>query len=584
MPEEPSELIIYLKKMLDQQEKMLAQQEKVLAQQEEMLARQERRLQAQAEDIRQKDELIISLQQTIANLNETVAELNRSLYGASSEKTKIKPPEDDPVVIEAGEPKQIRVAEYTRSSKPKSIRADLYAALPVEDIFCPADENEKECPYCKAQMEHLAYKPVREELRIIPAKVIRVIYHAETCICPACRNDGDTTLIQGKTPTALLPHSMASPSSVAYVMFQKLCLELPFYRQEFDLKQRGAPIGRETQANWFNTCTALYLKPVFIELHKELAARDVLHVDEVPCQVLHEPGREATAKSYMWVYATGNDGKPKIILYDYRPGRSGDYPIEFLAGYRGYIHCDGYTAYGRIEDVQLACCTAHLRRKFYDAVPASRRKQLKLLDINSDEEIRDPDADRPEGKITPAEQGVIFCNRLFFIERRLKNLSAEGRMQEREKLERPVWDEFWEWLATLNPAGGSKLEKAVTYAVNHRESLMTYLQDGRLALSNNAAERSCKSYVMGRKNFLFHDQVKGAEASAIVLSLIETAKANGLNVFQYLYTLLLYMVDYKHEPAAIKQLMPWSEFIHERCSGLTDVETEKPENRGRLPL
>ena len=154
----------------------------------------------------------------------------------------------------------------------------------------------------------------------------------------------------------------------------------------------------------------------------------------------------------------------------------------------------------------------------------------------------------------------------------------------RQEQEAPIWEEFWSWIDTLNPTGGSKLEKAVNYANNHHETLMNYMLDGRCEISNNAAERRAKTYVMGRKNFLFHDTTDGAKASAIVLSIIETAKANHLNIFQYLYTLLLYMPDYKNEPAGINQLMPWSEFIRERCSGVMDTETETPENRGSIPI
>ena len=140
-----------------------------------------------------------------------------------------------------------------------------------------------------------------------------------------------------------------------------------------------------------------------------------------------------------------------------------------------------------------------------------------------------------------------------------------------------IWDEFWSWLGTLNPTRGSKLEKAVNYAFTHKDTLMNYLLDGRCEISNNAAERRAKSYATARKNFLFHDTVDGANASAIVMSLIETAMSNSLNIYQYLYTLLLYMPDYKNEPAGIKQLMPWSEFIKENCSGITDTEKILPE-------
>ena len=274
-----------------------------------------------------------------------------------------------------------------------------------------------------------------------------------------------------------------------------------------------------------------------------------------------------------------------IILYDYRPGRSGDYPIEFLHGFTGMLQCDGYSAYGRIEDVVLVCCLAHCRRKFFEAVPKARQKKLKLLDINSEQELAEPPQGTAEdSSLLPAEKGVAFCNRLFYMERLYKELPQEKRKQKRQETEPAIWNEFWTWLETLEPAGGSKLEKAVNYAFNHKETLMNYLLDGRCEISNNAAERRAKTYVTGRKNFLFHDTADGATASAIVLSLIETAKANNLNIYHYLYTLLLYMPDYKNEPAGIKQLLPWSDFIKERCTGIIDIEKVRPEERGNLNI
>ena len=189
-----------------------------------------------------------------------------------------------------------------------------------------------------------------------------------------------------------------------------------------------------------------------------------------------------------------------------------------------------------------------------------------------------------DSTLLPAEKGVAFCNRLFFLERIYKDLPAAERKQRRQEKEPRIWEEFWGWLDTVHPTGGSKLEKAVNYAQNHRETLMNYLLDGRCEISNNAAERMAKSYVIARKNFLFHGTEKGATASAIAFSIVETAKANDLNVFQYLYTLLLYMPDYKNEPAGIEQLMPWSDFIKEHCSGIADTETITPENRGDLPI
>ena len=525
---------------------------------------------------------IKDLRSTIANLNETLDELKRKLFGSSSEKTKASQPVEE--TVPEAEPTTI-VKEHKRVRKKKSVRADLYEALPVVEVPCDIPEEERICPDCDSKMEHLGYKFVREELRITPAKVVRVRYMQETLVCPVCREEDETTILEGKTPTPLLAHSPASPDMVATVMYQKSFLHLPFYRQSKDWLEKGVPVPRETAAHWYNYCALNYLLPVYEVLHQELLKREVLHADEVPCQVLHEEGKEASSKSYMWIYLSGSDGLPGIVLYDYRPGRGGENPIEFLSGFKGLLHCDGYSAYGRIEDVVLVCCLAHCRRKFYEAVPTGRRKKLKLLDINSEEELKEPSCGMSDDNgLLPAEKGVAFCNRLFFLERCYKELPAEERKQKRQEKEPEIWNEFWPWLGSLNPTGGSKLEKAVNYAFNHKETLMNYLLDGRCEISNNAAERRAKSYATARKNFLFHDTVDGANASAIVMSLIETAKANNLNIYQYLYTLLLYMPDYKNEPAGIKQLMPWSEFIKENCSGITDTEKILPENRGDLPI
>ncbi len=229
----------------------------------------------------------------------------------------------------------------------------------------------------------------------------------------------------------------------------------------------------------------------------------------------------------MWIYLTGSDGQPPIVLYDYQAGRAGDFPRDFLEGYSGMVQCDGYNGYNKVEDVILVCCVAHCRRKFFEAIPVRRRRELKLLDVNSEEAIKKTELPSPETikSMIPAEVGLIYLNQLFFIEKGLKGMEPGERKARRLELEVPVWDAFWSYLETLDPLGGSKLYKAVNYAYNHRQTLCNYLLDGRCELSNNAAERCAKSYAIGRKNFLFHNSVPGAQASAVVYSMIETAKA-----------------------------------------------------------
>ncbi|MGN0365779.1 MAG: IS66 family transposase [Suilimivivens sp.] len=547
-------------------------------------------IQMLSEQLNEKEETITDLKETIRYLKETIAglqetlnEFQRKLFGTSSEKTK----QDEKVEDEKSEETAtITVKSHKRTTrKAKATREDQYGNLPIRKEVIPLSEEDKHCPYCNSLMEYIAETFVREELRITPAKVERIHYYQEKWQCPECKKDGDGTFAESKTPTALIPHSPASPSIVSYVAIEKIGLAMPYYRQEFLMQQLGFTLPRETMANWIIYVAENYFYPIYDRLHEELLKRDLVHADETTCQVLREKGRTAEQTSYMWLYTTGNDALTPIVLYDYQPSRKGSCAQNFLDGFHGLVQCDGYQGYNKLEDVILVCCLAHARRKFYEAVPAAKRKRLKLLDINSDVAIEDinlPDEEEAK-QLLPAEIGLLYCNKLFYLERTLKDLNPEERKQQRAVLEQPVWDQFWNWLGTLHPTGGSKLGKAVIYAQNHHDTLMNYLLDGRCEISNNRAERKAKSYAIGRKAFLFHTSEAGAGASAVMYSIVETAKANNLNMFQYLYTVLLYMPDYLNSSAGIEQLMPWSEFIKEQCSGLIDVESNVPENRIPLP-
>ena len=538
------------------------------------------RIKEQENTIKELREMVDELRSLKANLEETLEEFRRQFFGVKSEKTTSKSKDESQAVK-----KTVTVKEHTRKRKPKATRDELYADLPVREIICPVEESERFCDWCNAEMIPVTSKFVREEIRITPAKVERIHYMQEVLMCPECHKDHDGSFKSGIVPKSLFPHSPASASSVAYVIFDKCFMGLPYYRMESAFKQLGAKINRETLANWCILATKKYLLPIFVRLHEELLKRDIIHADETTCQVLREDGKEAQSTSYMWIYSSGTDGLPGIVLYEYQPGRSGVYPQKFLDGFHGKLQCDGYQGYNKVEDVQLICCSAHARRKFYEALPAGKKKTIKLLDVNSSEAIKEPEIPQTDlEKYIPAEIGVAYFNKLFYLEREFKELSPEERQKKRIEQEVSVWENFFGWLGTLNPTKGSKLEKAVNYAQNHKDTLQGYLQDGRCELSNNRAERNAKSYAIGRKNSLFHTSVNGAVASSVIYSLVETAKANNLNVFQYIYILLLYMPGCKNRSEGIEQLMPWSEFIKEHCSDLIDVETVTVENHPELPI
>lgn len=243
------------------------------------------------EQIKELRETVARLQATVASLNETLEEFRRKFFGSSSEKTGRKKTREE------GEEEESRVTvkSHTRERKAKSKREELYQNLPVREVRCPVGEEGRLCPDCGTPMETVTWQYVREELSITPAKVERVRYLREVLACPVCRAEDEGTFTKAATPVPLLSHSPASPSMVAYVMYQKFMNSVPFYRQEMDWLQRGAPLARETTANWCVKCALEYFQPVYDLLHETLLKRDVLHADETVCQVLREKGREAAS-------------------------------------------------------------------------------------------------------------------------------------------------------------------------------------------------------------------------------------------------------------------------------------------------
>jgi hypothetical protein len=348
---------------------------------------------------------------------------------------------------------------------------------------------------------------------------------------------------------------------------------LPLYRQEAAFARRGVSLSRQTLANWMLK-GGDWLQIIYDRLYELLLKRDILHGDETTLQVLHEPGRAATTKSYLWLYRSGRDGPAieasagcvsptgPIVLFDYQPTRAAEHPKRFLQGFQGYLHVDGYAGYESLArktpqtdgtlappNVILVGCWSHARRGFAEPLAAL------------------PPELRNSGK-TAAEQGLKFCNKLFAIERDLKDATPEDRLAGRIQHSQPVLDNFRIWLTLQAEAVLSKSATgdAVTYCLNQWPKLIAFLQDGRLEIDNNRAERSIKPFVIGRKNWLFANTVKGANASATIYSMVETAKENGLNPYAYFTYLFeqLPNIDIK-DNAEIDKLLPWANDLPQNC-------------------
>ncbi len=496
---------------------------------------------------------IKDLQNQVNSLTEMVLLLRKEKFGSSSEKTKeqiqgqlsLFNEAEVEATSNADEPLIIRKGSVFHRNK-KTNREELLKDLPVIEIPCILSGDELICGQCGGEMKQITFNKVRDELEYVPAKVRIVRYMQQVCECPACKHKNRSFIRKAETPTSVLNHSFASPSSIARVMYQKYVNSIPLYRQEKDWEQVGIGLSRSTMANWIIRSTQDHLMPVVEHLRGELLKRDIIHCDETPVQVLKEEGKKPQTKSYMWLYRSGNDGNHPIVLYDYQPSRNGDNAVRFLQDFHGYVHSDGYAGYNKLQGITRVGCWAHLRRKFVEAIPP--RKD-------------------PNSPPTSAEIGRQYCDKLFSIEDGLKDLSPEQRFCKRLELEKPVLEAFWCWLDSLNTLPKSALGKAVTYAQNQRPYMENYLLDGRCSISNNAAENAIRPFTVGRKNWLFADTPKGATASAAVYSLVETAKANGLNVYQYLQHLLMYMpgTPWQQYPEDLDDLMPWAPDVQEQC-------------------
>lgn len=520
---------------------------------------------------------IRELKDTISQLNETISLLNKSLqesqkrealmqeqieyltkklFGKSSEKKVSNPNqlclfdeaenEADP---DAEEPDEV-IEIQTHTRKAKKTNKDKYANLPVRDVVLEIPESERVCPQCGGQLEEIGKELVREEITYIPAQMEIVRYYTVSYACkPCCKAETGFekgVIIKTKAPTPLIPHSPASAPSVAWVMYQKYNNAMPLYRIEKDwMTQHGVSLSRATLANWIIYCSDHYLKPLYEFFHRELIKRKFLMADETRIQVLKEPERNPETNSFMWLYRTGEDGESPIIIYKYTQTRAKYNAEEFLNGFEGYLETDGYQGYNDLPKIKRCCCWAHIRRSFIDAIPKGQEKSL-------DE---------------PAVQAVEYCDKLFEYERisKEKNHTFEERKEYRLKKEKPVIDAFWNWLDKQNPVKNSRLDKAIKYTLNRKNLLETYLEDGRCSLSNNLSENAIRPFTVGRKNWLFADSVKGAESSSICYTMIEMAKANGLNPFAYLNFILTNHPSENPSDEELTFLAPWSDPVQKQC-------------------
>ena len=502
--------------------------------------------------IQEQQAQIEELKRRLEHMNEVFANAQRARFGQSSEKQNYVLGKDQLSLFNEAEKEQDHKAEEptpdtilipAHERKKKRSQAEMLNHLPEEEVLLEIPEDERICGKCGGKMKPIGKKFLRHEMQIIPKQIKLLAYYAVTYACDHCEKDtGFAHMISVKPPVPLMKHSLASPSTVAYIMTQKYVDGLPLARQEKIWAREGISLSRATMANWVIQCAQTWLKPLYKHMKQELLTHSVIHADETVVQVLKEDGKPATSESRMWLYASAALLRHQVRLFEYQPDRSGKRAESFLRGFTGCLVTDGYVGYNLVKDVTHCGCWAHARRKWREAMP-----------------------DGATVKTSKAAVGYQYCNRLFAEERKCAVYQPKYRQEYRQNRELPILEEYFAWLKTVHPEKGSKLEEAVRYSLNQKQQLMAFLENGEVPISNNLAENAIRPLTLGRKNWLFCDTPKGAEASAIVYSMVETAKANGIEPFAYLQHVLVELpyLGKNHSHEELESLMPWAPYIQQ---------------------
>jgi len=433
------------------------------------------------------------------------------------------PPEEESV-------EAVSVAAHERKRRGRKPLPDYLPRVRIEHDL---PEGEKTCA-CGCGLTRIG-EDTSEQLDIIPAQV-RVLQHVRLkYACKAC----EETIRTAPVPAHPIPKSNASAGLLAHVAVAKYQDALPLARQEKILQRAGIDLPRATLAGWMIQLGAL-LEPVIEQLRQRLLAYDIVQMDETRIQVLKEAGRSASSKSYIWVQRGGPPDEP-IVLFSYDPSRGQAVAKGLLAGFSGYLQSDGFEVYAAVAEtnpaIRLIGCFAHARRKFDEALKAQGKR----------------------AKGGKAQMGLALIQRLYAVDKRLKDVTPEERTRERLELAKPILDDLQAWLAKSLPAvpPSTLTGKALAYLHNQWPKLVGYLEDGRLAIDNNACERAIRPFVLGRRNWLFSDTPSGAHASANLYSIIETAKANGHEPYLYLRYLFTELPK-ASSPEQLAELLPFN--------------------------
>ena len=511
--------------------------------------------------------VILSMQDQISQLNanmerliEQIADANSKRYGRSSEKLEtisgqleleliFNEAEALTEILYVVEPVEEDVIQ-PRHRKSKGKREADLKDLPVEVISHTLSEERLQDVFGTDGWKQLPDE-IYKRVRVQPA-----VYTVEEHHVAVYAGKDNQTIIKADRPKDLLRNSLLTPSLAASIMNAKYVNGLPLYRISQEFLRNDIHISRQVMANWMIQCADRYLGILYDRLHKEMYQFHVLQADETPVMVTKD-GRPANSKSYMWIYRTGKSyTDTPIILYEYQRTRKADHPEEFLKDFTGIVVCDGYSAYRKLDrknpDIIFAGCWSHARRRFAEA--------LKAL----------PKAAQKNAKETVAYEAVSRIAAIYHLDNQMEGQPAKIRKMYRQANIRPLVEAFFAWakeIQSKNQLSRGKTLDGINYCINQETSLKVFLEDGDIPMDNNATESALRSFCLHKHTWKLIDSLDGANASAIIYSITETAKANNLNPFRYLEHVMTVLKDHQEnrEYSFIDDILPWSEKLPEIC-------------------
>ena len=439
--------------------------------------------------------------------------------------------------LNAAEPEDLELKSPKQPKRKGKKEADL-SGLPFRRIDHYLSEEELEAEFGVKGWKQLP-DAISRKYHFVPAKVEVEEHHIGVYASKT-----DEHMVKADHPKALLHGSLVSPSLGAAIINGKYVNAVPLYRLEQEFQRYGLQITRQNMANWCIRLAEEYLSILYDRLHKELYFYHVIQADETPVLVNHD-GREAGSKSWMWVYRSGHlYQKRQIVLYEYQQTRNASHPREFLKGYDGICVTDGYQVYHtlekELEELTIAGCWVHCRRRFDEAlklIPKSYQKESHAFLL------------------------MKQIQAIYREEGKLNDLSSDERLKQRQAVIKPLVDAFFAYLKTINVSKKDKFGDAVGYARNQEKYLRVFLTDGDVPIDNNASERAIRGFCIGKKNWQMIDTIHGAKSSAVIYSIVETAKANNLKPFDYVQHLLEEIPKHMNDKdcSFLEDLLPWSE-------------------------